>query len=1298
MKTSALTAAMWLFFAVTSVEAQIDPSILRPVGYHPSDVAYFNAPYLSNSMALGGEWYAFSGDNFCGDGTLNPCTHIDFTGSTTQFVNGYPKFLGTSVQPTATNNHGPFLRALLFGTNIDNTDIRPPGWPSRETLAYGRYVVTWQGNADVRLKSCSFVPADSTGGVATGSVTNGRRVYICSAAQSQVPESLEIRAISQANPLTDLKVWLPPVDDPATPANENLTGSLEGQFFHPLLLQRIADANWAFIRYMDWGKTNASPQQDWIDRRVPNHIFQAGVINKRTPAPNLPDVQGERETGVAWEHMIALSNATGRDLWINIPHLATADYITKLAQTIRFGSDGVNPFTQPTASPAFAPLNSNLKVYVEYSNEIWSSGFAFAQGNWAQEEARLAGLGTDVAAKARFNARKFCDTWRIFQSVFAGDTARLIRVAAIFTALNEYSQAFLSEIGTYGQTVPTTRPDVLALTTYFGNDVQGFVNEQGFATNEPFDDSYWQSDLFRTHMHLAFEEWKRRILAGDSTAGSGPDATGTSGGFDSSLRTMANTRLPYCSGASTTPCLPLIAYEGGPSIFTDTIDSAGSITDDGVTIFMEAMNRDPRIADVYRIHLDLAKSKGLWTHNPYTDTSTWSRFGQWGHLERLDDAPAASPKYSLMLEHFTLFSTLRHIDAALNSVPSFVTPTTLPTGIAGEPYTTTITTSGGNGARSVVVVGAFLDSGLSITTTADSLTISGTPITSRKNFILARVQDADGDPAWRTFTLQTFGGPGTLVQSNFAGTNPSANLPWLPTFVKANSVNWTGWNKGSGIISQNGDNAIVFSVSGAGSDPGSTLQSAIDDSEFLTATVSPTSGTLNLGGAEIRFSITRIDDHSPRIYTLFASGNAFSGGVNAVDALYTNEVDAFEKTDIEHVVTLPNTPAFNGLSSFEIRIYGSGAKFDGHKTSLTGFKLTGKNAITIHSLSPGSGPTAGGQSVVITGLDLAGTTSVTFGGAAGSITSTTPTSITVTTPAAASGTVDVVVTTSTPGVRTLTGAYRYLASPIIGSIAPNSGSTSGGQSVTINGTNLSNATSVTIGGSPAPITGNTSTSITVTTPAHAAGAVNVVVTTPGGTVTSTNGYTYTLVTLMAPAGVVASAVNTSQIDITWNAVAGATGYEIDRKAAGGDFIQIGTTTTLTTFSDTSRPADTSFLYRVRATNSGGDGPNSASDLATTILFTDRPLVAGTLIKSVHVTELRTAVNAVRALAGLGSFGFTGTAATGTTISALHVTQLRSALDEARPSLGFGTGGYTDSSLTGVPIKAVHLQEIRNRVE
>src|SRR5262249_1692805 len=59
------------------------------------------------------------------------------------------------------------------------------------------------------------------------------------------------------------------------------------------------------------------------------------------------------------------------------PEEATDTYVTKVAYLIRYGSDGVNPYTAPQANPVFPGLNSNLKVYVEYSNEVWN--YAFVQ-------------------------------------------------------------------------------------------------------------------------------------------------------------------------------------------------------------------------------------------------------------------------------------------------------------------------------------------------------------------------------------------------------------------------------------------------------------------------------------------------------------------------------------------------------------------------------------------------------------------------------------------------------------------------------------------------------------------------------------------------------------------------------------------------------------------------------------------------------------------------------------------------------------------------------------------------------
>ena len=64
--------------------------------------------------------------------------------------------------------------------------------------------------------------------------------------------------------------------------------------------------------------------------------------------------------------------------------------------------------------------------------------------------------------------------------------------------------------------------------------------------------------------------------------------------------------------------------------------------------------------------------------------------------------------------------------------------------------------------------------------------------------------------------------------------------------------------------------------------------------------------------------------------------------------------------------------------------------------------------------------------------------------------------------------------------------------------------------MTITGTNLSGVTGVTIGGTPATLGANTATSIVVTAPAGTAGAKDVVVTTAGGSATSTGGFTHCL--------------------------------------------------------------------------------------------------------------------------------------------------------------------------------------------
>ena len=87
------------------------------------------------------------------------------------------------------------------------------------------------------------------------------------------------------------------------------------------------------------------------------------------------------------------------------------------------------------------------------------------------------------------------------------------------------------------------------------------------------------------------------------------------------------------------------------------------------------------------------------------------------------------------------------------------------------------------------------------------------------------------------------------------------------------------------------------------------------------------------------------------------------------------------------------------------------------------------------------------------------------------------------------------------------------------SITASSGTASGGVGVTLTGTNLTGTTGVTLGGVAATsVNVVSSTSVTAVTPAHAVGAVDVVISTPQGSATLTNGFTYLATAVGQPSG------------------------------------------------------------------------------------------------------------------------------------------------------------------------------------
>jgi alpha-tubulin suppressor-like RCC1 family protein len=243
---------------------------------------------------------------------------------------------------------------------------------------------------------------------------------------------------------------------------------------------------------------------------------------------------------------------------------------------------------------------------------------------------------------------------------------------------------------------------------------------------------------------------------------------------------------------------------------------------------------------------------------------------------------------------------------------------------------------------------------------------------------------------------------------------------------------------------------------------------------------------------------------------------------------------------------------------------------------------------SVGGLNPNNGPASGGTSVTITGLNLTGATTVNFGStSAASFTVNSDTSITAVSPA---GTGTVHVTVSTPEGSSTTGvADEFSYAPAVTNLMPDLGPASGGTSVTITGTNFTEATAVKFGSANATsFTVDSATSVTAVAPAGT-GTVDVTVTTPGGT------------SPISPADVFSYAPAVTTVNPNVGPASGGTSVTITgTNFSGTTAVNFGSTsaTSFTVNSETSITAAApagSGTVDVTVTTPGGTSPSGSAD-------------------------------------------------------------------------------------------------------
>jgi hypothetical protein len=486
-------------------------------------------------------------------------------------------------------------------------------------------------------------------------------------------------------------------------------------------------------------------------------------------------------------------------------------------------------------------------------------------------------------------------------------------------------------------------------------------------------------------------------------------------------------------------------------------------------------------------------------------------------------------------------------NSAGGSLPATVTITVTP---PPSPSVSSLSLTGGPtaGGTSVVIAGTNLTGATAVqfgAASAVSFTVNGaTQITAT----------APAGSGAVDVTVTTAGGTSATGANDrytyFATPTVSSISPARGPAAGGTSVVITGTNLTSATaVKFGGTNATTFAVNSATQ----VTATAPSGTGVVDVTVTTPGGTSATGlGDQYSYIAT------PTVSSLGPASGPAAGGTSVI-ITGTNLTGA---TSVKFGATSATTFTVNGATQITATAPAGSSVVDvtvttagGTSATSAGDQYTYAGTPSVTSIGPTSGPAAGGTSVVITGTNLSGATAVKFGATnATTFTINSATQITATAPVG-SGVVAVTVTTA--GGTSATGAgdqYTYAGAPTVSSLSPTSGPTGGGTSVIITGTNLTGANSVKFGAANATsYVVNSATQITAVSPANAAGAVSVVVTTPGGTNSATFTYVNALVLTSTPS----ATTQVGQLYSQTNAASGGTSPFVYSVSAGA--IPSGTT-------------------------------------------------------------------------------------------------------------------------------------------
>ncbi len=342
--------------------------------------------------------------------------------------------------------------------------------------------------------------------------------------------------------------------------------------FNPDYLDFMKD--FQVIRFMNMQGMTRNPVEKWSTRNTPDKATwggRAGLYSRGAPV----------------EVMVALANQVKAHPWFSMPYKANDDYMRKFAEYVK------------------ANLDPNLKVYIEYSNEVWNP--IFIHHDYAIEQGLAAKLDKKKSpAGYKWYSRRSVEVFKIWEDAFNG-TEQLVRTMGSWASNQNMSSQILAFDDAYKHT------DAIAIGPY----VSAHPEVLRKANNV--------DDVFKAMMDKSSKWGMKTIISYIKKQ----EKVATSFGVD------------------------LLAYEGGQHL----VDWDTRKVDQHPNPLLYAANRDPRMGIVYDELMSEWKRAGGKLFVAFSAPRIYSWYGSWGVKEHIRQARSDAPKYD---------SLLRYLEKSLN--------------------------------------------------------------------------------------------------------------------------------------------------------------------------------------------------------------------------------------------------------------------------------------------------------------------------------------------------------------------------------------------------------------------------------------------------------------------------------------------------------------------------------------------------------------------------------------------------------------------------------------------------------